>query len=399
MKVCFDTFGCRLNRAEALEMEAKFLARGWTITEKHSDADMIVVRGCSVTARAEREAVRLLDHLRLKYPMKRIVATGCLKDRKNERWLKDLAGDAPAVATRTARAYLKAQDGCAGQCTFCTVPKFRGAPVSTPFDKVVDAAKRFVDAGYREIVLTGCCLTQYVDGAKRLPELVAAIAEVDPGCRVRIGSVEPVAIADGVVDAMAGHANICRFLHLPVQSGSPRILTAMKRPYLTRDVEALVHKAAKLMPGIGLGCDLMTGFPDETETDHLATLALLKRLPFTNAHIFPYSERPGTPAATMPGTVAPEARSARAHELAREARKMREQFARRFKGRTVDVVVEDEKRLAGWTSEYLWCETGEDKAGVISRVRRLKGEGSLRKSLVKMIVRDVQGDILAGDLC
>ena len=142
MKVCFETFGCRLNRAEALEIEAAFLARGWTRTERHDDADMIIVRGCSVTARAQADCERLIAHIRNKYPFKRVVVTGCIKNHSNERWLKDLVTGQGPAPTRTARAYLKIQDGCSGQCSFCIVPTFRGKAKSVPFDDVVAGAKR-----------------------------------------------------------------------------------------------------------------------------------------------------------------------------------------------------------------------------------------------------------------
>lgn len=397
MKVCFETFGCRLNRAEALEMESRFLARGWTRTERHDDADLIVVRGCSVTARAERDCMRLVEHIRRKYPLKRVVVTGCMREKRNEQWLKSLDGDNAPVPTRTARAYLKVQDGCSGQCSFCIVPRFRGRASSVPLDEVVGKAMRFADAGYGEIVVTGCSLTQYADGAKRLPDLVAALADAVPECRIRLGSVEPVAVAGEVVHAMAERRNVCRFLHIPVQSGSTRILAAMRRPYRAKDVESLVHEAVSLMPGLGLGCDLMSGFPDETDNDHLATLALVNRLPFTNAHVFAFSERPGTVAAALPNPVPKEVRSARAHELSSAARAKRALYAKRFKGREVEIVVEDGKTLSGWTSEYLWCQVGREKAGVFEKIRRMRNEGSMRKSLLSITVREVRGDILTGD--
>ena len=150
-------------------MEASFLARGWEVVENHKDADMIVVRGCSVTARAQRDCEKLIEHIRMRYPNKRLVVTGCLKEKRNEHWLADLA---PATPERTARAYLKVQDGCACNCTFCIVPQFRGKPVSRDLDGVLDDAKRFIDAGYREIVVTGCNLSCYSSCGTSLAGLV-----------------------------------------------------------------------------------------------------------------------------------------------------------------------------------------------------------------------------------
>ena len=169
MKVCFDTFGCRLNRAEALAQEAGLAARGWTTTKTHSEADLIIIRGCSVTARAQRDCEKLVEHVRDKYPLKRIIVTGCMKEKRGEQILRDL--DLEQVPTSTSRAYLKVHDGCSCACAFCIVPQFRGKGSSVPFKQVLDKAKRMVDFGYSEIVLSGCNLTQYSSDSKRLPEL------------------------------------------------------------------------------------------------------------------------------------------------------------------------------------------------------------------------------------
>ncbi len=362
MKVCFETFGCRLNKAEALEMEAAYRARGWEVATQHADADLFVVRGCSVTARAQRDCEKLIDHLRRRYPHTPLRVCGCLTSKASESPVVPAAArhdpdGAFHVPTRTARAYLKVQDGCSGRCTFCIVPKFRGSSVSVPFGEVLDRARRFVDAGYRELVVTGCNLALYASEGRRLPELVDALAAVSPDCRIRLGSVEPGACALETVRAMAATANVCRFLHVPVQSGSNRMLAAMKRPYLVRDVEALVATATKFLPNLGLGCDVMTGFPDESDFDFAETEGLLRRLPFNRAHVFPYSERPGTLAAGFGGAVPKAVRSARAHRLAEQMARRREQFARRFLGQEVEIVVEDENKTVGWTGEYLKCKT------------------------------------------
>ena len=381
MKVRFETFGCRLSRAEALQQEAEYLAGGWEVTEKNAEADLIIVRGCSVTARAQRECEKRIAHLKKRYPLKKFIITGCLT--KAEKF----PPKAPlAVPVRTARAYLKIQDGCSGRCTFCIVPQFRGTSVSVDFTALVDQARRFIDAGYHEIVLTGCNLSLYASQGKRLAELVDALAALDENRRIRLGSVEPGAAALDLVEVMASHGNICRFLHIPVQSGSNRMLSAMRRPYLVRDVEALVKKAVAAMPFIGLGCDLMTGFPSETDADFTMTQGLLKRLNFSNAHIFPYSERPGTIAAGYPDALPRELRRHRAHELAAIAAVYRRRAAEKFLGKDVEMIVEDEENRTGWTGEYFPC-----------KVTTARNEALIkRKQLVKVHVMDVKGDVLKG---
>ena len=384
MKVCFETFGCRLNKAEALQQEADYLARGWEITDGHSDADLFIVRGCSVTARAQRDCERLIDHLKRHYPNTPIRIEGCLekktlrpsppshKERRSE-------GDSAAVPTRTARAYLKVQDGCAGTCTFCIVPKFRGPSVSIPFQELKDRTRRFIDAGYREIVVTGCNLTLYASEGKRLPDLVSALAGVaaDASARIRIGSLEPGSCAIEAVHAISESIAVCRFVHVAAQSGSNRILKAMNRGYDVEDVNQLVETAVAAMPFAGIGCDLMTGFPGESELEFRATQGMLKRLSFSNVHVFPYSERPGTIAAGLPGAIAKAVRSSRAHRLASMAAEKRLKFAKRFIGRTVDIVAEGDDKCVGWTGEYLRCSS-------VSPVKR--------KSLAKIFVTNIHRD-------
>lgn len=391
MKVCFITFGCRLNRAEALEEEAKYLDAGWELTESHSEADRFVVRGCSVTARAQRDCEKLICHLREKYPNRSIDIQGCLKRAvvtKSARPTRPTTGKT-SVPTRTARAYLKVQDGCSGKCTFCIVPTFRGQSVSIDYDDVLDKAKRFIESGYHEIVVTGCNLSLYASQGKRLPDLATALAELGAGsdCRIRLGSVEPGSCALETIDAIAEHDNICRFLHLPIQSGSNRILLSMRRPYLVKDITKVLETAIHRMPDIGLGCDLMTGFPDESEMDFLATKSLLEKSPLSNAHIFPYSERPGTLAAKFAGVIPKTERSHRAHVLAAIIDRKRDLFARRFLGKTVEVIIEDEKNQSGWTSEYVWFKRSS---------MALIANPAPRKSLTRFTVTNYRNHHLVG---
>ena len=398
MRVFFKTFGCRLNKAEALQMEADYLADGWQLAETESAADLFIVRGCSVTAAAQHDCEKYIAQLQLHHPSAAIRICGCLpqsgeaassplqsgRERSVSRSGEDAASPLEApLPTRTARAYLKVQDGCSGQCTFCIVPTFRGRSRSVPFSEVIDTAKRFLDAGYHELVITGCNLSLYASEGKRLPELMGALAEADGDFRVRLGSLEPGSCAQEVVHCMAEHANICRFLHLPVQSGSDRILAAMNRPYRIDAIHGLVETATRLMPRLGLGCDLMTGFPGEADADFAATRELLDRHPFSNAHVFPYSERPGTPAAVFADTVPVPVRGARAAELSALAKTKREVYAQSFVGQTVDIVVEGHGKTVGWTGEYLRCEA----------------DGTApRKSLVRIRVSRTDGDRLLGGL-
>lgn len=405
MKICFDTFGCRLNRAEALEQEALFLSNGWEKTSMHHDADLIIVRGCSVTGRAQHDCEKFIAALKAKYPAKRIFTTGCLTQKTPgamiDAALRSACGKnefiSEATPVSTARAYLKAQDGCNGNCSFCIVPKFRGKSVSVDFNAVLDKAKRFIDCGYSEIVLTGCNLSLYLSQGKRLADLLAALAGISDGAhRVRLGSLEPGPAAMDVLRVMSEHNNICRFLHIPIQSASNKILAEMRRPYNVRDLNELVSAAQSMLPGAGLGCDTISGFPGESESDHAATMEFLQHHSFSNVHAFPYSERPGTSAASFSPHVHKSVRSARAHEISSLIKSKRETFAKRFKGHTVEIAVEEANTLSGWTSQYLWCAMRAQSAvGACTTVR--SGKSLARKSLVKMRVKEVIGDKLFGE--
>lgn len=407
MKVCFDTFGCRLNRAESLEMEAQFLSKGWQTTNYHSDADLIIVRGCSVTERAQRDCEKHIAALKAKYPAKRIFRLGCLKEKTPEEMLRRVldvdfpkdgySPDAP-VPLSTARAYLKVQDGCSCNCSFCIVPSFRGKSVSYGFDSLIARAEKFLAAGYSEIVVTGCNLSLYLSGSRRLPELLDALSALSGGAhRVRIGSLEPGAVARDVVGVMAERKNICRFLHIPIQSASNKILAEMRRPYRACDIGELADLAVKSVPGISLGCDVISGFPGETGPDHTATLEFVKQKGFTNAHAFAFSKRPGTAAASLPAQVERSVRSERARQIAEAVTARRKLYAKTFKNKIVEVLVEKSSSCSGWTSEYLWCSLNGTQRKIspfmVNAPNRPK-----RKSIVKMLVKDVVGDILYGDI-
>ena len=422
MKIAFVTFGCRLNRAESLDLEARYRAAGHEIIDlasvpktSGSVPDLILVRGCSVTAKAQRDCEKAIAHLRTQFPTAEVRPIGCLPNAgpvptigpvppKN---MGKIPGTGPknlgSVPMQTSRAYLKIQDGCNGKCSFCIVPYFRGTPVSVPFREIMVRTKSFLAAGYREIVLTGCNLSLYHSENHNLATLLAALAElgsVPPtggprSCaaesdnrlppmgsvpaRIRIGSLEPGSWCEDILDIMDEHPNICRFLHLSLQSGSDRILKRMNRPYEITWAERFCTAAReRLGADLALGADVITGFPGETEEDFAATRAFLIRHAFSNLHVFPYSERPGTPAATMDGAIPRSLRLVRARNLTALGRAQRAAFAQTFLGREVEVCVERGGEH-GWTDAYLPC--------------KWKGPAE-RRSLVRKRVIAVEGDTL-----
>lgn len=369
MKIGFVTFGCRLNRAESLDLEAQYIAAGWDVVRLPSVVDgtdvssesapeVIVVRGCSVTAKAQRDCEKKIAQLRIRFPQSNILTVGCLPDAKPipPHLQPDSVPSADTPINRQlSRAYLKVQDGCSGKCAFCIVPTFRGSPVSVPFDKVLDRARAYLEAGFRELVVTGCNLCLYNDSKRRLPELVSALAELESlGHRVRLGSIEPGLCDSALLDALESHPNICRFLHLSLQSGSNRILRLMRRPYKIEDVTTFCADAySRFGSRFAFGADVITGFPGETDRDFQDTKCFLhtSRIPYL--HIFPYSERKGTEAATMTPVIPMEVRKARAKELEIIASANNETFAKNLVGQKVVVCVERDGN--GRSDEYMRC--------------------------------------------
>ena len=406
--------------------------------------DLIIVRGCSVTAKAQRDCEKAIEHLRRRFPNAQIAITGCLPNATPLPYLSkgsDLTiprGQTPIsppikgpdpvpqwgqtlVPTSTSRAYLKIQDGCNGKCAFCIVPHFRGPSVSIPLADIIARARSFIAAGYGEIVVTGCNLSLYNSNGTNLPSLLNILADLSPlgsdpteasgaaptetsgsapteasGAaptetsgsdptktasrhRIRLGSLEPGILNSQILDVFEKHQNICRFLHLSIQSGSDRILSAMNRPYRIKSVADFIKSMRKRLGShIMFGADIITGFPGETIEDFNATRSFLEDNDFTNVHAFPFSERPGTPAATMAGSVPMDARRERARAIIEDAAGRRRRFARSFIGREVEVCVESGGDH-GWTNEYLQMRLASPRP---------------RRSLVRTAVAAARDDIL-----
>ena len=389
-RVAFKTVGCRLNRAETARMAAQFQAAGYQIVPYGEPCDVCVVHGCSVTQHAERTSVHFARHAR-HFPGKPfVVLAGCAaetaRDSASGRTGADLlAGrngklslpalirsvrDAPAEAAQdatpeappltpvfdTVRAWIKVQDGCDFHCAYCVVPITRGAPRSRPAAEILDEIRRVADAGYKEIVLCGANLGCYVDGSRGLVSLLDRIEAIPSVERVRLGSIEMTTAEGAVVDFMAASSKLCRFLHLPLQSGDDRVLKAMGRRYASDDYRRSAGYAVERVPLLGLGTDVLVGFPGEDDAAYEASIRIIEELPFSNLHVFPYSKRRNTPAASMPRQIPEAVKKERVRRLVEIRNRKRAGFARQFIGRPVSVLVEeraDDGTATGWTGEYL----------------------------------------------
>lgn len=328
--------------------------------------------------------MKTLRHLRLIQPRTHIVLAGCATETCDRAQLRDVVDlfvgreqkeelvrlvsaschspvrSLPKALPRpsTQRATLKIQDGCGFRCSYCIVPHTRGEPRSRSWLKCLEEAKAYCDAGFQEVVITGCNTACYTDSGRDLVDLLKAVLALPGLGRVRIGSIEPGTVEQGMVNLMAEDRRICRFLHLPIQSGCDAILQRMRRRYTLSAMRKVLDDAFTRIPDLAVGTDLIAGFPGESLTDFEQTCQLIRDYPFANVHVFPYSERPGTPAAEMEEQVPVVERKRRAKTLITLAKSQRTDYMRRFLGKEVTFLVERVDRTGrgcGWSGEYLPC--------------------------------------------
>jgi len=421
-RVSFQTIGCRLNQAETAAMTAGFLAAGYVTTAPELPCDAAVVHGCAITRKAERDSARAARAARKTSPEAVIIVAGCpaevLGDALRGECPADLivgqagkqalpallhrlhpdrfpappaaTGGTPLPAFDTKRALVKVQDGCDFRCTYCIVPAARGAPRSRPLADVATELRRLAEQGFREVVLTGANLGCYAHGTHGLLDVIRA-AEAVPGLeRIRLSSIETTTVVRAVIDHMATSAKLCHFLHVPLQSGDDGILQAMGRRYTTADYADTIAHAAARIPDIGIGTDLITGFPGEDDAAFETTMRFVESLPLSNLHVFPYSSRAGTRAVELLGQVPVAVRKERARRLIALGAAQRAAFARRFSGRHAAVLVErvtPDGTAHGWTGEYLPAEIRE-AGGPVNRVVTLQVDAVEGERLVGRVAGD-----------
>ncbi len=367
MSVEVLTFGCRLNTYESEVMRGHAAALD----------DTVIVNTCAVTAEAERQARQAIRRTARERPGARIVVTGCAVQLDADSWARlpgvhrvlgnqeklkpeSWAPDAPAavsdiMAARDtaahlvtefagrARAFVQVQQGCDHRCTFCIIPFGRGPSRSVPIGAVVDQARALVAAGYRELVLTGVDIASFgpdLPGRPSLGQLARRLLALVPELpRLRLSSLDPAAIDDDVWRLIAEEPRLMPHLHLSLQAGSDLILKRMKRRHLRADALRVIGRARDLRPGIAIGADLIAGFPTETDALFEETLDFVRQADLPFLHVFPYSERAGTPAARMPAVPKPLRRE-RAARLRAAGQAMAQRFFAAQLGRTASVLTE-----------------------------------------------------------
>ena len=381
--VSFKTLGCRLNQAETARMRAGFEAAGCRTRPFGEACDICIIHGCTVTAKAEKNSRRLARSIKRRHPKTFVIIAGCVAEiggEKIRRGGADLIANQtdkfilPTLLTRhgfqftprseslpprfdTIRAIVKIQDGCDFRCAYCIVPDARGQSRSRPSGEILEEIRRLInESGVREIVLTGANIGCYDDHGTSLVALLEQVETQTSVERLRLSSIELTTAECPIIDFMASSATLCRFLHLPLQSGSDAVLTAMGRRYTTRQYRQAVDYAVRKLGRVGLGTDILTGLPGENAAAFTATEQCIESLPFSNLHVFAYSPRPGTPAARMNGQIAASEKKRRLARLIELGYRKRMEFVRQWIGREVSVLIEAvdaDGWGTGWTGEYL----------------------------------------------
>jgi len=396
-----QNFGCRASQADGAALESLLSNRGFA-PEPHQP-DFFILNTCTVTAAADEEVRQTVRKVHRENPNSRIVVTGCYAQRAPEEiaalsgvslvignshktQIADLLADPSAefhgevhvgdifsqqeflaspveeAGIDRSRPNLKIQDGCNNRCSFCIIPFVRGRSRSAPVRQIVEQM-RDLSTRYKEVVLTGINLGRWgrePGSSMRLADLLRLLlAETDIG-RLRLSSVEPMDFSDDLLRLMADSPRIAKHVHAPLQSGSDTVLRRMHRKYRPRHYEDRIWKAREWMPEAAIGADVMVGFPGETEEEFQQTRAFIERLPFTYLHMFPYSERPGTPAADRKDQVPPAVRRARGRILKELGIAKNAAFRRSMAGRTLPAVTLQDPTFA-MTTNYLKVELAKPR--------------------------------------
>ena len=380
MKYAIVTFGCRVNQADSFTIEDELRRRG-DVAAAPEHADLVVVNTCSVTASADQGARQTIRRIARTNPGVRVVVTGCYATRRPEEvsqlpnvvrviannrkdslvGLLEAEGELttkerfsggdgpcglalePGVAGRTSLT-LRVQTGCDQHCSYCIIPTTRGTGRSRPITAVLQEVSRAVEAGYREIAITGVHLGSYgrdIGDGTDLARLVRVLSDWPDDVVFRVSSLEPMDCTPAIIDVAAHSLRIAPHFHLPLQHGSDVVLRAMKRPYTSGDFQRVVERVHARLPSAAIGTDVIVGFPGESAEQFAATASLLESLPLAYAHVFPYSDRPGTAATALESKVdgnliRDRARVLRDVGAAKSRQFRRDQVGRLMRALTVD---------------------------------------------------------------
>ncbi|HEY8909859.1 MAG TPA: tRNA (N(6)-L-threonylcarbamoyladenosine(37)-C(2))-methylthiotransferase MtaB [Desulfosporosinus sp.] len=381
--VCFVTLGCKVNQTESEAMAQLFREADYLVVDASEEADVVVVNTCTVTNMGDSKSRRVIRRMIREHPESVVVVMGCYaqtapgevlniegvdlvlgtQDRtKILEWIERVKVERkPQNAVRgiwdaeefeelpqlheehRTRALLKVQEGCNQFCTYCIIPYARGPLRSRLPENAIAEARSLVEAGYLEIVLTGIHTGFYgqdLEDGWNLARLVRELVKIPGLHRLRLSSIEPMEYTDELIETIISSDKVCPHFHMPLQSGSDRVLARMRRPYVLSEYQDLLERLRQRMPDLAVTTDVIVGFPGETEADHALTLAFVKSCSFSGINVFPYSKRNGTPAADYPDQVSKKLKEQRVKDLLAVALESQGAFVRRFIGRSVEVLIE-----------------------------------------------------------
>lgn len=428
-RVSFHTLGCKLNFSESSTLAREFERGGFVRVAPTAEADICVINSCSVTEHADKKCRNLIRKLHRRFPQAIIAVTGCYAQLKPQE-IAEIDGvdivlsnnDKGALYQRVVelsgkgrakvyscdtdeltsffaafssgdrtRAFLKVQDGCDYCCSYCTIHYARGASRNMPIAEIVEEAKQIAAAGQKEIVITGINTGDFgrTTGEKFI-DLLRALNQVEGIERYRISSIEPNLLTDEIIAFCAASPKFQHHFHIPLQSGSDRILGLMRRRYTTARFAERIGAVRRLMPDAFIGIDVIVGFPGETEEEFEQTYRFLERLSPAFLHIFPFSERPGTPAVEMPGKVQASVATQRVKRLEELCERLHRRFCEQATGSEDVVLFESTVRggmMFGFTGNYRRVKTPVNRAKINTLCRVRLGEID--------DAHDLQGEILA----
>ena len=428
-RVSFHTLGCKLNFSESSTLAREFEACGYERVGANEVADVCVINSCSVTEHADKKCRNIIRKLHRRNPDAIIAVTGCyaqlkpaeiaeiegvrivlgnnykgdlvkaiLEVENNRRQIvrscscEDITRFFASYSSGDrSRSFLKVQDGCDYKCAYCTIHYARGASRNMPIADLVKQAEKVAATGLKEIVITGINTGDFgrTTGEKFI-DLLRALNDVEGIERYRISSIEPNLLTDEIIEFCASSPKFQHHFHIPLQSGSNRILGLMRRRYTAERFADRIEKVRSLMPDVFIGVDVITGFPSESDEDFEQTYSLLARLRPAFLHIFPFSERPNTPAVDMPDKVPASVSTARAARLDELCRELHSEFCQRTVGSEAEVLFESTMRggmMYGYTGNYVRVKAPyqRDLINTVSRVKLLSIEDN----------DDVMAEILA----
>jgi len=438
MKVAFTTLGCRTNQHDTAEMQVILEKEGYAIVNSSETADIYVINTCTVTARSDyssRLAVKKslainenatvvftgcyaqlnpedsakmegldivlgnADKLKIAEVLKAKLKNNSLQKESGlaEIYMSDIHADRefqtlPVTQFQgRTKAFIKVQTGCDESCSFCTVVRARGSSASDTRENILDNVRHAIDGGYKEITLTGINLGTWgmdFHSKETFSSLVEDIANLNGNFRVRLSSINPMEIDDHLIELISQHEKICPHLHIPLQSGDTEVLSKMRRNYNAKQYEHIVRRASEKISPLGLGADVIVGFPGESEASFEHTRKLIEELPFSYLHVFSYSPRSGTEAHNFRNNIKNITKKERNLILSDLVKEKAQLFYKSFVGKKVTVLIEERKQadgvLKGHSEHYIPV--------------RVDAEGFLQNQLVSVLITEIRKNELVGCL-